>query len=62
MKITFETIHTFISADNKQPICDRKSYKEAIKRATAWQTLLAAEEKRIIEYFSFKRTHSKKTA
>jgi hypothetical protein len=62
MKITFDAVRAFIIEDKKQPIRDSKSYKEAIKRATAWQTLLAEEEKRIIEYFSFKRTHSKSTA
>ncbi|MFU8797315.1 MAG: hypothetical protein ACNA7Y_01260 [Gammaproteobacteria bacterium] len=59
MKITFKMICDFFLADKNQPIQNSKDYKEAIKRVTVWQTLYEEEEKRIIEYLSFKRTHSK---
>jgi hypothetical protein len=62
MKITFKTICDFFLADRKQPVRDQKNYKEAIERATVWQTLLEEEEKRIMEYLAFKRTHSKEAA
>ena len=62
MKITFEKIHSFMLADKKQPIRNHKTYKEAIERVTVWQTLLEEEEKRIMEYFAFKRTHSRQAA
>ena len=62
MKISFKTIRDFFLADKNQPIRDSKEYKEAIKRVTVWQTLYEEEDKRIIEYLAFKRTHSREAA